>query len=384
MNYDFDEIIERRGSDSGKWQYYGADVLPMWVADMDFRSPEPIRQALHERIDHGVFGYSMDSPHLKEAVCARLDRLYGWQVQPEEILFLPGLVCGLNVVARAIGEPGDGVLANTPVYGPFLSAPGNQGRVLHTADLAVEQQGQHIRYTVDFDALIAAIQPNTRLFMLCNPHNPVGRAYQRDELLRIADICLRHNLVICSDEIHCDLVLGNTRHLPLASLDPEIAQQCITLMAPSKTYNLPGLGCSMAIIQNPALRRQFQRASVGIVPHVNLLGYVAAYAAYTECEDWLHALQAYLTANRDFLVDYVERHLPRVRTTVPEATYLAWLDCRELGIEGSPFKFCLEKAKVAFADGLGFGKAGEGFVRVNFGCPRALLAQGLEQMRAVL
>jgi cystathionine beta-lyase len=352
----------------------------MWVADMDFRSPEPIQKALHERIAHGVFGYCMDSPSLQEAICARLDRLYGWQVQPEEILFLPGLVCGLNVVARAIGEPGDGVLANTPVYGPFLSAPGNQGRVLHTAELAVERKGQHIRYSVDYDAFAAAIQPNTRLFMLCNPHNPIGRAYGRDELLRIADLCLRHNLVICSDEIHCDLVLGDTRHIPLASLDPEIARYCVTLMAPSKTFNLPGLGCSMAIIQNPELRRQIQRASAGIVPHVNVLGYVAAHAAYTECEDWLHALQAYLTANRDFLLDYVEQYLPGVRTTVPEATYLAWLDCRDLGIEGSPFKFFLEEAKVAFADGLGFGKPGEGFVRVNFGCPRALLVQGLAQV----
>jgi cysteine-S-conjugate beta-lyase len=384
MNYDFDTTIERRGSDSGKWLYYGADVLPMWVADMDFRSPEPIVQALHNRIEHGVFGYSMDSPQLKEAICARLARLYRWQVQPDDIIFLPGLVCGLNVATRAIGEAGDGVLANTPVYPPFLSAPGNHERVLHTAELALEREGQRIRYCVDYDAFVAAIQPNTRLFMLCNPHNPVGRAYSREELLRMADICLRHNLAICSDEIHCDLVLGDTRHIPMASLDPEIAQQCITLMAPSKTYNLPGLGCSMAIVQNPDLRRQLQRASAGIVPHVNLLGYVAAHAAYTECEDWLHALQAYLTANRDFLLEYVEQHLPGVRTTVPEATYLAWLDCRELGIEGSPFKFFLEEAKVAFADGLGFGKPGEGFVRVNFGCPRALFAQGLAQVRMAL
>jgi cystathionine beta-lyase len=384
MLYNFDEPVDRRNSDSAKWHYFGADVLPMWVADMDFRSPEPIKRALHERIEHGVFGYSTDPAQLKEIICARMQRLYDWQIRSEDIVFLPGLVCGLNVVSRAIGERGDGVLVTEPVYPPFLSAPTNQEHVLHSASLQTQVDGQIMRYNVDYDAFAAAIQPNTRLFLLCNPHNPVGRAFTRDELTRMADVCLRHKLVICSDEIHADLLLDGTRHIPIASLDPEIAQQTVTILAPSKTYNLPGLGCSLAIIQNPELRRQVNKAAAGIVPHVNLLGYAAAIAAYGECDDWLDQLRAYLTANRDFLVAYLHEHMPAIRTTVPEATYLAWLDCREAGITGNPQKFFLEKAKVALNDGAVFGKGGEGFVRLNFGCTRAILTQGLEQMKEAL
>jgi cystathionine beta-lyase len=384
MPHNFDEIIERRGTDSGKWQYYGEDVLPMWVADMDFRSPEPVVRALHERVAHGVFGYGNEGPELRETICARMARLYNWQIEPADILFLPGLVSGLNLVARAIGEPGDGVLTMTPVYPPFLSAPFNQDRQLHEAQLAVERTGQRLRYVVDDDALAAAVQRNTRLFLLCNPHNPVGRAYTRAELRRMGELALRRNLTICSDEIHSDLLLGETKHVPIATLDPDLAQRTITLIAPSKTYNLPGLGCSMAIVQNPALRQRLQRAAAGILPHVNILGMVAAQAAYCEAESWLADLRRYLTANRDYLVRFVEEQLPQVCTTVPEATYLAWLDCGALRLPLSPQRFCLEQAKVALVDGASFGRGGEGFVRLNFGCPRSLLEQGLEQVACAL
>ncbi len=384
MVYNFDEPVERRGSDSGKWHYFGADVLPMWVADMDFSSPAPIIKALHERVEHGVFGYGLDSPELKTVLCERMLRLYNWTITPDDIVFWPGLVCGLNVVSRAIGERGDGVLVNTPVYPPFLSSPINQERALNIAELDLQAQGQHLHYALNDATFTAAIEANTRLFLLCNPHNPVGRAYKRDELTRMADICLRHNLTICSDEIHSDLLLGGARHIPIASIDPEIAAQTVTILAPSKTYNLPGLGCSMAIIQNPELRRQVQKTANGIVPHVNVLGYVAAIAAYAECEDWLDQLRAYLTSNRDFLVAYVEEHMPTLRTTVPEATYLAWLDCSQAGIEGNAQKFFMEKAKVALNDGAAFGQSGANFVRLNFGCTRATLQEGLEKMRAAL
>jgi cysteine-S-conjugate beta-lyase len=313
-----------------------------------------------------------------------MEQLYAWPVAPDEILFLPGLVCGLNVVSRAIGKPGDGVLVTTPVYPPFLTAPANQERELHSAQLAVEQHGQTVRYSVDYDALAAAIQPHTRLFLLCNPHNPVGRAYTQNELLRLADLCLRHQMVICADEIHSDLLLGETHHLPIASLDAEIAQQCITLLAPSKTYNLAGLGCSMAIVQNPELRQQLQVASAGIVPHVNVLGMVAAQAAYAEGDEWLAALRACLTANRDLLVDFVTRHWPAVRLTAPEATYLGWLDFSALDLPETPQAFFLEQAQVALVDGASFGPGGEGFVRLNFGCPQALLVEGLTRMDRAL
>jgi cystathionine beta-lyase len=384
MEYNFDEIVDRRDTDSAKWRFYPEDVLPMWVADMDFRSPEVVIQALHKRVEQGTFGYGADSTELREAICARMARLYNWQISPPDILFLPGLVSGLNLVSRAIGQRGDGVLVTTPVYPPFLTAPLNQERELHDAQLAVERTGAALHYGVDDDAMERAIQSNTRLFLLCNPHNPVGRAYTRDELLRMAEICQHHDLVICSDEIHSDLTLGATRHLPIASLDGEIAARTITLLAPSKTYNLPGLGCSMAIIQNPELRQQVMRASAGIIPHVNVLGIVAALAAYTEADDWLAALKAYLTANRDFFLDYVATHWPAVRYTVPEATYLGWLDFRQVALPMTPQACFLEWARVALGDGAAFGKGGEGFVRVNLGAPRRLLAEGLERMERAL
>lgn len=384
MGYDFDTIIDRRASDSAKWHFYNEDVLPMWVADMDFRSPEPILRAMHERVDHGVFGYGGLTAKLREVICERMARLYNWEIHPEAVVSLPGLVCGLNVVSRAIGERGDGALVSTPVYPPFLSAPTNQDRELHSAPLALEERNGHLFYSFDAATFEAAIRPNTRLFILCNPHNPTGRAYTRTELTQMAEISQRHNLVICSDEIHCDLLLGGTQHVPLASLAPEIAERTITLMAPSKTFNVPGLGCSLAIIPNAELRKQMQKASNGIVPHVNLMGYAAAVAAYAECQDWLDELRSYLTGNRDYVVNYIAQELPQLRVTVPEATYLAWIDCRASGIDGNPQRFFLEQAKVALNDGGAFGQEGEGFVRLNFGCSRELLEQGLASMRQAL
>ena len=384
MTYNFDEIIERRGSGSYKWEDYDADVLPLWVADMDFAAPEPVIRALHERIEHGVFGYGRPLPELLQVICERMEELYRWTVTPDQLVFLPGLVTGLNVVSRAIGKPGEGVLVQTPVYPPFLKAPLNQGRLLDIAELVVKREGRLLHYEVDYDAFEAAITPRTRLFMLCNPHNPVGRCYTRAELTRMAEICLRHNLVICSDEIHCDLLLDNASHLPLATLSPEIADRCITLMAPSKTFNLAGLKCSFAIVPNPELRQRLAFVAESMALRVNVLGYIAALAAYRDGADWLAELQCYLTANRDFLVNYVLEYLPGLSTTVPEATYLAWFDCRAAGIGSDPFLFFLNQAQVALNDGIHFGQGGDGFVRLNFGCPRSILVQALERMRAAL
>lgn len=380
----FDEPVERRGSDSGKWNTYGADVLPMWVADMDFVSPQPVIDALLARVEQGIFGYGCDSPRLRTLLVERMARLYAWVIEPQDIIFLPGLVCGLNVVSRAVGAAGDGVLVNTPVYGPFLTAPVNQEREVHVAELRATQQDATVAYEFDADATAAAIRPNTELFLVCNPHNPVGRVFTRRELEAMAALADEHNFVICSDEIHCDLLLDGNRHIPLASLAPEIGQRTVTLMAPSKTFNIPGLGASFAIVQNAELRKQVERAAAGIVPHMNILGMVALEAAYAEGEEWLTALRSYLTANRNFVADYVSAHLPGIRGTCPEATYLAWLDCRELGLEEAPAKFFLREAKVAVNDGAWFGAGGAGFVRLNFGTSRRTLAQGLEQMRAAL
>lgn len=384
MSYDFDELVTRTGSDSSKWRVYGEDVLPMWVADMDFRSPQPILDAVHARVEHAVFGYGGESARLQTIIAERMAQLHGWQIEPDDVVLLPGLVCGLNVVSRAIGKPGDGVIISTPVYPPFHTAPTNQDRVLQTAGLEVNADGQRLRYEVDLDVFSETIQPNTELFILCNPHNPVGRAFSKAELLGMAEQCMRNDIIICSDEIHCDLLLGETKHYPLAALDPEIAQRTITLVAPSKTFNVPGLGCSAAIVQNADLRAQLNKASSGIVPHTNVLGISAAIAAYTECQEWHDGLLAYLTANRDFVVNYIEEHLPQLRVTVPEATYLAWIDCSALDIDGSPYEFFLKEAKVALNDGARFGDEGKQFVRLNFGTQQSLIAEGLGRMKQAL
>jgi cystathionine beta-lyase len=383
MPYNFDQSPVRRGTDSLKWHRYG-DALPLWVADMDFVSPEPVLAALHQRVAHGVFGYGAPPDELTQAICERMADLYGWAVTPEQIVYLPGLVCGLNVACRAVSEPGDAVLVQTPVYPPFLSAPPNQDRRLIAAELTAESRGGLLYYSFDDVAFEAAISSRTRLFILCHPHNPVGRTFDTEELQRLAAMCERHELAICSDEIHCDLLLDRRQHVPLATLAPEIARRCITLMAPSKTFNIAGLGASFAIIQNPELRRQFKQAMRGIVPDANILGLNAALAAYRHGGDWLQELLVYLAANRNYVVDYVKRYLPGVRATNPEATYLAWLDCRDAGLPGNPHDFFLNKARVALNDGATFGPGGAGFVRLNFGCPRALLVEGLERMRTAL
>jgi len=382
--YDFDQVINRRQTPSAKWHWFNEDILPMWVADMDFQSPEPVIRALQERVAHGVFGYEFSADELSAVLCERMARLYNWTVTPEQILYLPGLVSGTNLVCRAMGKPGEAVLVQTPVYPPFLSAPANHGLTLQTADLTLITEGQTIRYEVDYDIFEAAITEQTRLFILCHPHNPIGESYRPEVLTRLAEICARHNIVICSDEIHCDLLLDGTSHTPMAALSPEIAMNCITLMAPSKTFNVPGLGCSFAIVQNPDLMARLKKAAEGIIPHVNLMGFTAALAAYRDGQEWLTQLLAYLTANRDFTIGYLHEHLPMIRHTMPEATYLMWLDCRELGLTESPYDFFLKEAKVALNNGDTFGHGGAGFVRFNFGCPRSLLIEGLERMRAAV
>ncbi|HMO56180.1 MAG TPA: PatB family C-S lyase [Roseiflexaceae bacterium] len=383
-SYDFDMLVERRGTGSAKWEFFDADVLPMWVADMDFPSPTVIVDAIRERAAHGFFGYDFAYAELREVLVAAMQQRYNWHVQPEEFVFIPSLVTGINAVCRAVAEPGAGVITQTPVYPPFLSAPPHHAMRTITVPLPLVSEERSISYDIDFAAFEAGIDPSTRLFLLCHPHNPTGVAYSRKQLERYAEICARHDVVICSDEIHCDLMLNGQQHTPIASLSPDIAARTITLMAPSKTYNLPGLKSGFAIVQNPDLRRRLEQACEGIVPHINIFGMLAAKLAYSQCDDWHQALIAYLIANRDAMVGYIEREMPQIRTTVPEATYLAWFDCRETGIEGNPYTFFLEHARVALGDGATFGPGGEGFVRLNFACPRSMLMEALERMKNAL
>lgn len=382
---DFDRVLPRRNSDSVKWGVYPDDVLPMWVADMDFLSPTPIIEALQQRAAHGIYGYGMADKALFDVVCARLQQLYNWQVSPQDIILLPGLVTGLNVSCRMLTDDNAGVVVQTPIYPPFLSAPHNQGKRLLENPLQLQQDGKNLFYTIDFEGFKSALAANARLFLLCHPHNPVGRAFTREELTQLAEQCERHDVWVCSDEIHADLLLNDRTHIPFATLSPSIAQRTITLIAPSKTFNIAGLGCSFAIIQNPKLRQLFERAMAGIVPELNFMALQAGLVAYQHpgCATWLQALLQYLRTNRDIVDNFVQTRLTNLRSTLPEATYLTWLDCRALPID-NPYQFFLQQAKVAFNPGDSFGTVGQGFVRLNFGCPRATLENGLQRMEQAL
>ena len=381
MTYNFDEVPDRRKSECSKWHVYDEDVLHMWFADMDLSYPESVIQALHDRVNQGVFGYPRVMPELEEVIVERMDTLYHWQIEPEDIVFTPGVVKGFNLACQAVGEPGGGVLVTPPIYYPILDAPKNAGMYRQDVELVRAPDGI---YQIDWQAFESAISDQTQVFILCSPHNPVGRVFTRDELARMAEICLQHDIIICSDEIHCDLIFNDHQHIPTASLDPEIAQHTITLMAASKTFNLAGLQCSFAIIQNDDLRERYTQSGKGLVSWVNLMGMVATEAAYRHGQAWLDELMRYLEANRQYTYDYVNDQLPGITMAKPEGTYLAWLDCREAGIEENPHKFFLEEARVCVNNGADFGRGGEGFVRLNFGCPRSLLTEALERMRAAL
>lgn len=379
--YDFDSALDRQSTESIKWNYYDKDVLPMWVADMDFRSPPGVIRALQERVAHGVFGYGFELEGLSETIVERMETRYDWHIQPDDIVYLPGVVTGFNLACHAFAGPGGGVLIQPPVYMPFLSAPRNARAVRQDCELVCDD-GLH--YSIDWDEFENAFTEQTKMFLLCSPHNPVGRVWTRDELARMAEISLRNGTVICSDEIHCDLVYADHRHIPMAALDAEIAQRTMTLMAPSKTFNVPGLYCSFAIIQNPELRKQYTAAKRGLVGEVNLLGLVAARAAYREGGEWLDQLLATLQSNRDFLVNWIRRELPELKVGVAEGTYLAWVDCRGLNLNEAPADFFLREARVGYNDGAAFGKGGAGFIRINFGCPRWMLEDALERTRRAI
>ena len=380
MQYDFDGYTTRRQSDSIKWSRYGSGVIPLWVADMDFACAQPIIDALHGRVEEGIFGYGGAQDKLRPVITERLKRLYGWEVREEAIVFLPGIVTGLNLASMLLTQPGENVLVQPPVYPHFMDALA-RGRAVVDPPLVQSSDGS---YAIDFSALEAAIDGRTRLFIMCNPHNPVGRVYTQGELEALAGICLRHDILICSDEIHCDLVFPGRSHIPMASLGRELAQKSVTLMAPSKTFNLAGLGCAFAIIENPSLRDLWINGSRGLIPFVNVMGLAAAFAAYTQGQEWLDQALAYLKGNMDYLAAFVKEKLPGIKMTPMEATYLAWLDCKGAQLPGSPSRYFLEEARVAMNDGAEYGRGGEGFMRLNFGCSRATLTEALGRIEEAL
>ena len=373
-DFDFDEPVARYHTASLKWERFAdRDIIPLWVADMDFRSPPAVMQALSRRVEHGVFGYGVAPKAVTELVCEMLDRRYSWQVEPEYIVWLPGLVCGLNVACRSVGAEHDEVLSLVPIYPPFLTAPVNSGRGLVTVPLVTESN----RWVIDFDKLEKSITPKTKLLLFCNPHNPVGRVYSRLELDKLISLCDRHGIIICSDEIHCDLILdADKKHIPTATINPEAAARTITLMAPSKTFNIPGLGCSFAVISNRKWRNKFLQVMAGIVPETNILGFTAAEAAYRDSWDWHAALLDYLIDNSR-LVEKEIGFMAGLSMHHVEATYLAWIDARRLD-NIFPARF-FEAFGVGLSEGSDFGLPG--YVRLNFGCRRLLLRQALQRMK---
>lgn len=381
--FHFDTPIDRRrppNDDSMKWgRYAGRDVLPMWVADMDFAAPPPVLEALDARVAHGVFGYPHVTAGVREAVLLHLARDLRWVVDPDWLVWLPGLVTGLNVACRSVGEAGDGVLTAVPIYPPFMSAPRLSERQLQTVPLS--RSGGAWEW--DMNALVSAADARTRLLMLCNPHNPVGRIWRKDELLALAEIAEHHDWIICSDDIHCELLLEpGVPYTPIASLSPEIARRTITLFAPSKTYNIPGLGAAFAVIPDPALRRRFERVMAGIVPHINVLGYTAMAAAYRHGLPWRDAMLDYLRGNRDHLVRSLNL-LPGLQLQAPEATYLAWIDASGLNLPaGQSAAKYFEAAGVGLSPGEDFMPGATDHVRLNFGCTRATLDEAIRRISA--
>ena len=378
--FNFDAPVERTGSDSFKWaKYAGRDIIPLWVADMDFAAPPALLAALHARVDHGVFGYNQPTSAQNAAVVDYLQQQYDWQIEAPWIVWLPGLVTGLNVACRATGERDDAVFTATPIYPPFLSAPQFSGRRSVSVPLVCPDN----TWLWDFAAVDDVLRDSrASLFLLCHPHNPVGRIWNEDELWQIAALAEKHNLTVCSDEIHCGLLLDPARrHRPLASLSPQLAARTVTLMAPSKTFNIPGLGAAFAIISDAGLRRNFRAAMQGIVPHTNALGMAATEAALTGCGDWHAALLTYLRGNAR-AVERVVAGLPGLSMTPVEATYLAWIDVREWARERGiidPVRH-FEAHGLGLSDGADFGAPG--FVRLNFGTRRALLDEALRRLSA--
>ena len=376
MTFDFDAIIDRTHTDSTKWdKYKDTGILPLWVADMDFRSPEPVIEALVARARHGVFGYTHAPDELVEVIIQRLKRLYNWQIEADDLVFFPGVVAGLNLACRAHTQPGEGVITAVPIYPPFISAPEFSGRELIKVP-AIYEEG---RWEFPMEGLEAVATGNARLLLLCNPYNPIGRVLERDELETIVDICKTHNIVICSDEIHCDLVFDDRKHIPTATISRDAAEITVTLMAPSKTFNIAGFGGSFAVIQNPELRKQFKDQMHGIVHGINIMGWTSMLAAYRDGEEWYRALMAYLQQNRDYLAQAFEE-IPGITMNQVEATYLAWLDVSALNLNDAPSFF--EQAGIGMSEGYRFDD--DRFMRLNFGCARSLLEEAISRFKRAL
>ncbi len=383
MQYNFDEIINREGTACYKYdlrkKIFGRDdIIPMWVADMDFNTPPFIIDAIRKRLEHEVFGYSFRPDSFYEAIINWLKHRHNWPVKKEWISFSPGVVPALNMIIMAFTQPGDKVIVQPPVYFPFYSAVTNHNRLLVRNPLVLNNE----RYEMDYEDLERKIDKRVKMLILCSPHNPTGNVWKKDELEKLIEICIKNNILILSDEIHSDIIFSGNKHLPAAGLSDKITQQIITLMAPSKTFNIAGLSTSFVICQNPALLKKYNNMLDALhIAQGNIFGNVALEAAYNHGNEWLDQLIQYLQDNLNFAIHYLVKKIPGIHPIKPEATYLLWLDCRKQGMNDKELNDLLSrKAGLGLSAGSLFGPEGQGFVRMNIGCPRFTLHQALDRL----
>ncbi|UCD08478.1 MAG: PatB family C-S lyase [Dehalococcoidales bacterium] len=394
MKYDFDHVWDRKNTDSAKWGsleriFDRDDVIPMWVADMDFPVAQPILEALRERAEHPFYGYTFPDAGVTESVVERMSKKFDWEINPEWVVYTPGVIPALHVAVRSVTHHGDGIILQEPAYFPFFSVVNSSG--CHIQNNQVTMDGNC--YEMDYDDLTKKflVEPGMRGpnrnkgIIFCNPHNPIGRLWARDEITRMGEIVIGNGGVVIADEIHCEILMKGNKHTPFASISEEFAQNSITCMSPSKTFNLPGLEISTIIIPNKKLRDDFTSTRAGILPSPNLFGYVALEAGYRYGDEWLEQVLDYLQGNLDFVKEFFEERIPQIKVTEHQGTYLLWLDCRALEFDNESLRsFMREKAKVGMNDGYTFGESGSGFQRMNFACPRSLLEEALIRIEAAV
>ncbi len=385
--YNFDEIVNREGTNCLKYDarerfFKSNNILPLWVADMDFKTPDFIVDAIKSRVEHELYGYTFRSDSYFQSVIGWMKRRHNWDIRKEWISFSPGVVSALTSAIETFSNSGDGVIVQPPVYFPFFDCVKGTKRKMVENPLVLKDG----RYTFDFEDLKTKIDKNTKLLLLCNPQNPGGMVWTRAELEELTKICLDNSIMIISDEIHSDLIFERQKHIPIASISDEVAQNCMVCMAPSKTFNVAGLASSIVIIPNKKLFARYERTiGVGHLGMGNIFGTVALEAAYTHGDNWLEQLLDYLWENYLLVASFFEKNLPKVKVMKPEATYLIWLDFSAYGkTDKQLFRFMVDKAKVGLNDGPRFGKGGEGFLRINIGCPRSILEEGLNRIKTAL
>jgi cysteine-S-conjugate beta-lyase len=381
--YNFDEIVPREGTDCIKydareWMFKTNDVLPLWVADMDFKTPDFIVDAIKKRAEHEIYGYTFKPDSYFNSIIGWMKRRHNWKINKEWISFSPGVVAGLTLAVETFSKPGDEVVVQPPVYFPFFDCVKGTKRKMVENPLKLENG----RYTFDFNDLKSKITESTKLLLLCNPQNPGGMVWTKKELEELSNICLENNIMVISDEIHSDLIYNRHQHIPFATLSEEAANNCMVCMAPSKTFNVAGLSSSMVIIPNKTKFARYERAlGVGHLGMGNIFGSTALEAAYTHGDEWLKQMLDYLWENYHVLETFFKNKLPKVKVMKPEATYLIWLDFTEFGMKNDELmKFTIENAKVGLNDGGRFGTGGDGWLRINIGCPRSILEKGLEKL----